>query len=93
LETADGLKVPQGKFYLADAGYACRPCFLPPFGSTRYHFNEFSARFYPKNAKDLFNLRHSSPRVTVEREFAATKNRFKILGARSLSTSYPPRLS
>jgi hypothetical protein len=29
LETFDGLKVPVGKFYLADVGYACHSGFLP----------------------------------------------------------------
>ena len=33
----------------------------------------------PTNARELFNLRHSSLRVTVERVFGALKNRFKIL--------------
>ena len=79
LEREDGLKIPEGKFYLADAGYACRPGILPPFRSTRYHLNEFSARHYPRTAEELFNLRHSSLRVTVERVFAALKNRLKIL--------------
>jgi hypothetical protein len=46
---------------------------------SRYQLNEFFASFYPKNAKELFNLRHSSLRVTVKRAFAAMKNRFKIL--------------
>ncbi|XP_071680126.1 protein ALP1-like [Lolium perenne] len=78
LERAYGLKVPQGKFYLVDVGYAYRPSFLPPFRSTRYHLNELCARFYPKNAKVLFNLRHSSLRITAKRAFAALKNRFKI---------------
>ncbi|KAM0881207.1 hypothetical protein ACQ4PT_033092 [Festuca glaucescens] len=86
LERHDVLQVPEGKFYLADAGYACCPGFLPPFRSTRYHLNEFSARFYPKNAKELFNLRHSSLRVTVERPFAALKNRFKILDQKPFYT-------
>ena len=79
LSRPDGLKIPEVKFYLGDVGYGCRPGILPPFRSTRYHLNEFSARFYPANAKELFNLRHSSLRVTVERAFAALKNRFKIL--------------
>jgi hypothetical protein len=48
LERPDGMVVPEGKFYLADAGYACYPGFLPPFMSTRYHLNEFSARHCPK---------------------------------------------
>ena len=33
----------------------------------------------PQNARELFNLRHSSLRVTVARAFGALKNRFKIL--------------
>ena len=66
-------------FYLGDAGYACRPGVLPPFRKTRYHLNEFGSRCGPATAKELFNIRHSSLRVTVERAFDALKNRFKIL--------------
>ena len=33
----------------------------------------------PQNARELFNLRHSSLRVTVEKAFGALKNRLKIL--------------
>jgi hypothetical protein len=53
--------------YLVDAGYACRTSFLPPYREVRYHLSEFSNRNYPTNAKELFNLRHSSLRVVVER--------------------------
>jgi hypothetical protein len=84
LERGDG--VPEGKFYLANAGYACRHDFLQPFRSTRYHINEFSARFYPKNSKELFNLTHSSLKVTVERAFASLKNIFKILDQKPFHT-------
>ena len=52
----DGINIPEGKFYLGDAGYACRPGVLPPFRKTRYHLNEFSLRFGPQNAMELFNL-------------------------------------
>ncbi|SPT19060.1 unnamed protein product [Triticum aestivum] len=75
----DGINIPDGKFYLGDAGYACRPGILSPFRKTRYHLNAFSGRNYPRTAQELFNLRHSSLRVTVERAFGALKNRFKIL--------------
>jgi hypothetical protein len=86
LKRVDRLKFSKGKFYLANVGYACRPGFLPHFRSTRYHLNEFSARFYPKNAKEFFNIRHSSLRVTVERAFAALNNRFKILDQKLFHT-------
>ncbi|KAK1681249.1 hypothetical protein QYE76_042097 [Lolium multiflorum] len=66
LSRPDGLQNPEGKFYLGDARYKCRPGILPPFRKTRYHLNEFSPRHQPQNAKDLFNLRHSSLRVTIE---------------------------
>ena len=79
LSKPDGINMPEGKFYLGDAGYACRPEILPPFKKTRYHLNEFNSRKGPQNAKELFNLHHSSLRVTIERAFAALKNRFKIL--------------
>ncbi|XP_020162046.1 uncharacterized protein [Aegilops tauschii subsp. strangulata] len=70
----DGINIPDGKFYLRDAGYACRPGILPPFRKTRYHLNEFSGRNFPRTAQELFNLRHSSLRVTVERASGALKN-------------------
>ncbi|XP_034601156.1 protein ALP1-like [Setaria viridis] len=79
LEREDGLRVPPGKFYLVDAGYACRPGFLPPYRGTRYHLKEYGARNYPTNPRELFNLRHSSLRVSVERAFGALKNRFRII--------------
>ncbi|XP_051201802.1 protein ALP1-like [Lolium perenne] len=52
---------------------------IPDAKKTRYHLNEFSAKNRPLNARELFNLRHSSLRVNIERVFAALKNRFKVL--------------
>uniref|UniRef100_A0A8I6WSZ1 DDE Tnp4 domain-containing protein n=1 Tax=Hordeum vulgare subsp. vulgare TaxID=112509 RepID=A0A8I6WSZ1_HORVV len=74
-----GINIPDGKFHLGDAGYACRPRVISPFRKTGYHLNEFSCRNYPRNPLELFNLRHSSLRVTIERAFGALKNMFKIL--------------
>ena len=61
-----------------DAGYAVRPGFLPPYRGTRYHLKEFGNN-RPTNPRELFNLRHSGKRVTVERGFGGLKNRFMIL--------------
>ena len=35
----------------------------------------------PENAKELFNLRHSSLRTTTEREFGVIKKHFRVLDA------------
>ena len=48
--------------------------------------SEYGSRNYPSNARELFNLRHSSLRVIVERAFGALKNRFRILDNKSFHT-------
>ncbi|KAL5730890.1 hypothetical protein ACHQM5_003674 [Ranunculus cassubicifolius] len=60
------LHVPQGKYYLADGGYANTPSFIAPHRATRYHLKEYGT-MNPTNPKELFNLRHSSLRNSVER--------------------------
>jgi hypothetical protein len=64
LNIPDGIHLPEGKFYRRDAGYTYRPGILLPFRKTRYHLNEFYSRNIPQNTKEMFNLRHSSLRVT-----------------------------
>ncbi|XXG68293.1 hypothetical protein AAC387_Pa06g1412 [Persea americana] len=74
----DPLIVPQGKYYLVDAGYANAPGFLAPYRAVRYHLNEFRG-MNPQNEKELFNKRHSQARNVIERTFGILKNRFCIL--------------
>ncbi|XP_020081745.1 putative nuclease HARBI1 [Ananas comosus] len=81
IERPCGLRVPQGKYYLVDAGYSTRPGFISPYRSVRYHLREWGART-PSNPQELFNYRHSSLRTSVERAFGSLKNRFKILTSR-----------
>ncbi|XP_015938048.1 uncharacterized protein LOC107463704 [Arachis duranensis] len=82
IHNEDNLNVPQGKFYLADAGYMLRSGFITPYRSIRYHLREYS-RHPPENPKELFNLRHSSLRNAIERAFGVLKNRFPILSEMS----------
>ena len=66
---------------MADVGYATRLGFIPLYPGVRYHLKEFGSRT-PANAKELFNLRHSSARTSIERAFGSLKNRFKVLASR-----------
>ena len=69
-----------------DAGYAVRPSFLPPYRPSflppyrgvRYHHREYGVRS-PENPIEIYNLRHSSLRVTIESGIGSLKGRFRIL--------------
>jgi hypothetical protein len=50
-----------------------------PTGRVRYHLSKYGSRNHTTNTKELFNLRHFSLRVIVERAFGALKNMFCIL--------------
>ncbi|RVW36534.1 putative nuclease HARBI1 [Vitis vinifera] len=76
----DKLIVPQGKYYLADAGFQLKTGFLTPYRSTRYHLKEYSVH-QPENAREVFNLRHSSLRNAIERAFGVLKKRFPIIAS------------
>ena len=71
-----------GKYYLGDAGYGVQKGILSPYRGVRYHLKEFSDH-PPKNERELFNLRHSSLRTTIERCFGVLKKRFRVLDAES----------
>ncbi|KAL6906159.1 hypothetical protein ACP4OV_003760 [Aristida adscensionis] len=87
LKRQNGLHVPQGKYYLVDSGYGAKPGFMPPFRGVRYHLNEWGNN-PPEDSRELFNLRHSSLRVSVERAFGSLKRRFKILDDATPHFSY-----
>ncbi|KAK1401586.1 hypothetical protein POM88_001191 [Heracleum sosnowskyi] len=63
LSRRNGLEVPQGKYYLVDYGFANRRQTLAPIRNVRYHLKDFGGQGrHPRNANELFNLRHSSLR-------------------------------
>ncbi|KAK2451436.1 (-)-isopiperitenol/(-)-carveol dehydrogenase, mitochondrial [Trifolium repens] len=63
------LKIPQGKYYLVDAGFMLTNGLITPYRGVRYHMKEYSARNPPQNSKEFFNLRHASLRNAIERAF------------------------
>lgn len=66
------------KYLLVDLGYSNAQGFLAPYKGTRYHLNLWRGTT-PTNYKELFNLRHSSARNTIERAFGLLKKRWAIL--------------
>lgn len=70
------LRVPPGRYYLADAGFGACASLLIPYRGVRYHLAEWGrAGTRPANREELFNLRHSSARNAVERIFGILKQR------------------
>ena len=63
-----------------DTSYPCTGGFLQHYKGERYHAQEFHGRGrQARTAKELFNFRHSSLRMTIERCFGVLKARFPIL--------------
>ncbi|XP_027169686.1 protein ALP1-like [Coffea eugenioides] len=81
----NGLRVPQGCYYLVDAGYCNAKGFLAPFRGQRYHLNEFHGR-RPETPEEFYNMKHSKARNVIERCFGLLKGRWKILASPSFFT-------
>lgn len=74
-----GFKPPEGKYFLADAGYANKDICLSPYRGVRYYLREWAAAGARlESPQELFNLRHSSLRNVVERTFGVFKRRWRI---------------
>ncbi|XP_022631726.1 putative nuclease HARBI1 [Vigna radiata var. radiata] len=80
LDRDDLLVIPQGKYYLGDAGFMLKSTVLTPYRGVRYHLKEYTRRG-PQNARELFNHRHSSARNVIERTFGVLKKRFPIIAS------------
>ncbi|XP_039128388.1 protein ALP1-like [Dioscorea cayenensis subsp. rotundata] len=79
----NGLKVPNGFYYLVDSGYANCPGFLAPFRGQRYHLSSWSDGHQPVTPEEFFNMKHASARNVIERTFGLLKIRWKILASPS----------
>ena len=78
---------------MVDLGYRIGASFLPPHKATRYHAQEFrrSTR-QPRSGTELFNYRHSSFGMVIERAFGVLKARFPILSCMAKYKQYRQRL-
>ena len=71
-----------GSYYLVDSSLPIGTSFLPPHKSTRYHAQEFhSSGRQITSKKELYNYRHSSLQMVIERSFGVLKARFPILNS------------
>jgi len=76
--------IPNGKYYLADAGYPACDHLLVPYRGVRYHLREWNqGQQWPQNAKELFNLRHTQLRNVVEHIFGVVQKRFVMMRCES----------
>jgi hypothetical protein len=83
-----GFNTPKGKYWLGDAGYSNSEFVLAPYRGVRYHLKEVKqAGQRPSNAKELFNLRHSSLRNVIERIFGVLKRQWQILAGKGCEYS------
>lgn len=74
------LRIPAGKYYLADAGFPTCLALVIPIRGERYHLQEWGrAQLRPATKEELFNLRHACARNIIERIFGVLKKRFRIL--------------
>ncbi|WOL20446.1 hypothetical protein Cni_G29251 [Canna indica] len=70
-----GLKVPQGYYYLCDAGYTNGEGFLTPYRGQRYHLNNWRQNQQPRTPQEFYNYKHSYARNVIERFFGFLKMR------------------
>ncbi|VFQ73710.1 unnamed protein product [Cuscuta campestris] len=78
--------IPEGKYYLVDAGYYNSEGFVAPFEGVCYGLHEYGgANQLPRNAKELFNNRHASLGNAIQKSFHVLKTRFPIL---TIATQY-----
>ncbi|XP_059436125.1 protein ALP1-like [Corylus avellana] len=70
---------PEDHYYLVDSGFPCYMGYLPPYRGERYHLQDFRNGGDPQGFKELFNYRHSSLRMVIERCFGVLKTRFHVL--------------
>ncbi|KAL7199744.1 hypothetical protein ACSBR2_021950 [Camellia fascicularis] len=82
----NGLRIPNGYYYLVDVGYTNGQGFLAPYRGQRYHVSIWKGGETPSNYQEYFNMKHAQARNVIERCFRLLKMRWAILR----SASYYP---
>ena len=88
-------KIPDGRYYLADAGYPNIDALLAPYWGMQYHLKEWESSrdrcnhvlfhvillnvFRPQNHQELFNLQHARLKNVIECIFGILKRCFRVL--------------
>lgn len=62
----NGLKVPEGYYYLCDAGYPNSEGFLTTYRGQQYHLNDWRQGNQLQTAQEFFNYKHSSAWNVIE---------------------------
>lgn len=72
--------IPDGRFYVADAGFRSRKGLIIPYPHVYYHLRDWDdIGRKPQTPKELFNKRHAQLRTVVEHVFGRCKRKFKII--------------
>ncbi|KAL0012179.1 hypothetical protein SO802_007287 [Lithocarpus litseifolius] len=83
----------RGFYYLVDSRYPIGASYLPPHKDTQYHAQEFRRSSRQRaSGKELFNYKHSSLRMVIERAFGILKACFPILSCMANYNQYRQRL-
>jgi hypothetical protein len=73
------LRIREPYYLLADAGFGASFRLLVPYRGVRYHLAEWEkGQLRPQTPEELFNLRHSQMRITIEKVFGRLKGMFCI---------------
>ncbi|XP_060182900.1 uncharacterized protein LOC132612834 [Lycium barbarum] len=76
----NGLKVPEGNYYLCDGGYTNGNGFLSPYRGYRYWLRDWQGDNPPRQYREeLFNMKHARARNVIERAFGVLKRCWGIL--------------
>nr|KAJ0210344.1 hypothetical protein LSAT_V11C400180810 [Lactuca sativa] len=78
LNRDDKLVIPNGRYCLVDVSLPHTSTLTVSYRGVRYHLKGYSL-MAPENARELFNLRHSSLRNVIERAFGVLKVGFLSL--------------